>query len=175
VLYTDALVQRAGIDPQAQGLIAHRETIDIIGEVNCWVGDLNASWKAKQERRWIEVSPAERSRLARLTLLRRGRRLGSTSQRPVTQLCGRRVRRASMKMSSTVATAPARGAGRQAAGRRYGRFVALAPLLEQSMRTPGEMPVKQLAEAAVQQRAAASTEPEVPASAVALSRSRCGE
>jgi len=41
VLYTDALVQRAGIDPQAHGLIAHRETIDIIGEVNCWVGDLN--------------------------------------------------------------------------------------------------------------------------------------
>jgi hypothetical protein len=96
-----------------------------------------------------------------------------------------------MKMSSTVAAAPARRAGRQAAGRGYGRFVALAPLLEQSMRTSGEMPVKQLAEAAVQQRAAApvkqlaeaavqqraaaSTEPEVPASAVALSRSPCGE
>ena len=42
-----ALVQRAGIDLQAQGLIAHRETIDIIGEVNCWVGDLNASWKVE--------------------------------------------------------------------------------------------------------------------------------
>ena len=59
MLYTDALVQRAGIDSQAQGLIAHRETIDIIGEVNCWVGELNASWKAKQERRRIEVSPAD--------------------------------------------------------------------------------------------------------------------
>src|SRR6185312_12277763 len=35
VLYTDAVVQRARIDPQAQGLVAHREAIDIIGEVSC--------------------------------------------------------------------------------------------------------------------------------------------
>ena len=45
------------------------------------------------------------------------------------------------------------------------RFIALTPLLEQSMRASGEMLVKQLDEAAAQQRAAAGAEPAVPASA----------
>jgi hypothetical protein len=59
VLYTDALTQRAGIDPQAQGLIAHRESIDIIGEVRCWLRDLDAAWKAEQERSRMEVNPSD--------------------------------------------------------------------------------------------------------------------
>ena len=59
VLYTDALTQRAGIDPQAQGLIAHRESFDIIGEVRCWLRDLDAAWKAEQERSRMEVSPSD--------------------------------------------------------------------------------------------------------------------
>ena len=59
VLYTDALTQRAGIDPQAQGLIAHRESIDIIGEVRCWLRDLDAAWKAEQERSRMEVGPSD--------------------------------------------------------------------------------------------------------------------
>jgi hypothetical protein len=58
-LYTDALTQRAGIDPQAQGLIARRESIDIIGEVRCWLRDLDAAWKAEQERSRMEVSPSD--------------------------------------------------------------------------------------------------------------------
>ena len=33
-LYSDACIQAMGIDPSAQGLVEHRESIDIIGDVN---------------------------------------------------------------------------------------------------------------------------------------------
>ena len=41
-LFSDACIRAMGIDPAAQGLVAHEETIDIIGEVTCWVRDLEA-------------------------------------------------------------------------------------------------------------------------------------
>jgi Protein of unknown function (DUF2652) len=59
VLYTDAVVQRAGIDPQAQGLTAHHETIDVIGDVRCWLRDLASAWQHEEECRRIEVSAAD--------------------------------------------------------------------------------------------------------------------
>jgi uncharacterized protein YndB with AHSA1/START domain len=58
-LYSDACVRAMGIDPAAQGLVEHRETIDIIGEVACWVRDLEAAWQAETERRRSEVTRDE--------------------------------------------------------------------------------------------------------------------
>lgn len=55
-LYTDACVEAAGIDPAAQGLTEHREQVDVIGEVTCWVRDLEAAWAAEQARARVEVT-----------------------------------------------------------------------------------------------------------------------
>ena len=54
-LYTDAAMQCAGTDAAAQGMIAHQETIDIIGDVRCWLRDLEAAWQREEERSRIEV------------------------------------------------------------------------------------------------------------------------
>jgi hypothetical protein len=45
-----------GIDPKAQGLLEHTETIDIIGEVRCWVRDLEEAWTKENERKRVEVT-----------------------------------------------------------------------------------------------------------------------
>jgi hypothetical protein len=219
VLYTDALTQRAGIDPQAQGLIAHRESIDIIGEVRCWLRDLDAAWKAEQERSRMEVSPSDAIATftidvaaARPTtwefLTMPGHRAiwtaGSTGIEE-NAVNGRRgpgtithcmhgkdviveefidwrphdyiTRRAQifdtgLVMTMTHALSDGRDGGTRIdirvakpAAEDMERFIALTPLLEQSMRASGEMLVKQLDEAAAQQRAAAGAEPAVPASA----------
>jgi uncharacterized protein YndB with AHSA1/START domain len=56
-LYSDTCVQTmGGMDPVAQGLIEHRETIDIIGEVKLWLRDLDEAWKEENERRHVEVT-----------------------------------------------------------------------------------------------------------------------
>lgn len=219
VLYTDAVVQRAGIDPRAQGLVAHREAIDIIGEVSCWLGDLHAAWKAEEQRRRIEVGAADAIATftidvaaARTTtwefLTTPGHRAmwtaGSTGVeedavngrrgagtithcmhgkdviveefldwRPHDYVTRRaRIFDTGLVMTMTHALVDGPNGGTRIEVRvakppaeDMERFVALAPLLEQSMSASGEMLVKQLAEAAAQQRAAASAEPEVPASA----------
>ncbi|CAB3799319.1 DUF2652 domain-containing protein [Pararobbsia alpina] len=55
-LYSDPCIQAMGIDPFAQGLVEHRESIDIIGEVKCWVRDLEEAWKKESERQRNEVT-----------------------------------------------------------------------------------------------------------------------
>ncbi len=40
-LYSDACIQTMGMDPVAQGLVEHREAIDIIGDVTLWLRDLD--------------------------------------------------------------------------------------------------------------------------------------
>jgi len=55
-LYTDAALQCAGVDALAQGMIAHHETIDIIGDVRCWLRDLESAWQREEEGRRIEVN-----------------------------------------------------------------------------------------------------------------------
>lgn len=55
-LYSDSCIRALGIDPVAQGLVEHDETIDIIGEVKCWVRDLEAAWERENERRRQEVT-----------------------------------------------------------------------------------------------------------------------
>jgi uncharacterized protein YndB with AHSA1/START domain len=55
-VYSDACVQTAGIDPVAQGLVEHHETIDIIGDVKLWLRDLGEAWQELNERTRVEIT-----------------------------------------------------------------------------------------------------------------------
>jgi uncharacterized protein YndB with AHSA1/START domain len=55
-LYSDACIQTMGIDPGAQGLVEHQESIDVIGDVTCWVRDLHQAWQAENDRQQHEIS-----------------------------------------------------------------------------------------------------------------------
>ncbi len=44
-LFSDACVRAMGIDPLAQGLVAHAEVLESIGETACWARDLHAAWE----------------------------------------------------------------------------------------------------------------------------------
>lgn len=55
-LFSDAAIQAMGIDPVAQGLMEHQESIDIIGDVTCWLRDLEAAWQAETDRQRHEVT-----------------------------------------------------------------------------------------------------------------------
>jgi uncharacterized protein YndB with AHSA1/START domain len=55
-LYSDDCVQATGIDPVAQGLLEHCESIDFLGEVKCWVLDLEAAWEREKDRQRNEVT-----------------------------------------------------------------------------------------------------------------------
>jgi len=55
-LYTDGCVQAVGIDPVAQGLVLHQESIDIMGNVKCWLRDLEAAWLKENDRQRSEVT-----------------------------------------------------------------------------------------------------------------------
>jgi uncharacterized protein YndB with AHSA1/START domain len=54
--YSEACVQAAGIDPAAQGLVEHHETIDIIGDVKLWLRDLDAAWRKENEQTRHEIT-----------------------------------------------------------------------------------------------------------------------
>jgi hypothetical protein len=58
-MYSDACIQTMGIDPAAQGLLEHRETIDIIGDVKLWLRDLEEAWKKEDECTRVEVTQAD--------------------------------------------------------------------------------------------------------------------
>jgi Protein of unknown function (DUF2652) len=55
-VYSDACVQTAGIDPVAQGLVEHHETIDIIGDVRLWLRDLGKAWQEVNEQTRVEIT-----------------------------------------------------------------------------------------------------------------------
>jgi uncharacterized protein YndB with AHSA1/START domain len=55
-LYTDQCVEVMGIDPALQGLMEHQESIDIIGNVKCWVRDLHEAWDKENARQRTEVT-----------------------------------------------------------------------------------------------------------------------
>ena len=55
-LYSDSCIQAMGIDPVVQGLVEHRESIDIIGEVKCWVRDLEEASEKENDRQRNEVT-----------------------------------------------------------------------------------------------------------------------
>lgn len=50
VLYSASCIEALGIDPLSQQLCGHQEAIDIIGEVTCWVRDLEDAWNTEKER-----------------------------------------------------------------------------------------------------------------------------
>jgi len=58
-LYSNTCIQTMGMDPMAQGLVEHRETIDIIGDVKLWLRDLDQAWKKENERTHVEVTRAD--------------------------------------------------------------------------------------------------------------------
>jgi uncharacterized protein YndB with AHSA1/START domain len=55
-LYSDACIQALGIDHAGQGLVEHKETIDIIGDVACWLCDLEKAWADQTNRQRNEVT-----------------------------------------------------------------------------------------------------------------------
>ena len=58
-LYSDACVRTMGIDPVAQGLVEHHETIDAIGDVKLWLRYLEETWDKENERARNEIIPAD--------------------------------------------------------------------------------------------------------------------
>jgi hypothetical protein len=57
-LYSDACIRTMGVDPVAQGLIEHDEAIDVIGNLQLWLRDLEAAWQTENERTRFEVTRA---------------------------------------------------------------------------------------------------------------------
>jgi len=55
-VYSDACIQTVGIEPEAQGLVEHHETIDIIGDVRLWLRDLDEAWKQENDKTRVEIS-----------------------------------------------------------------------------------------------------------------------
>ena len=58
-LYSDKCIQAMGIDPVAQELVQHQETIDIFGDVKVWLRDLETAWQQENERTRVEVKRAD--------------------------------------------------------------------------------------------------------------------
>ncbi len=55
-LYTEDCLRAAGVDdPAALGLVEHREEYDHLGEVTCWVADLEAAWTSEKSRTRVFV------------------------------------------------------------------------------------------------------------------------
>jgi len=51
VLFSDACIEAMGIDTASPGLVAHEETIDVIGPLRCWLRDLTNAWAEEKDRR----------------------------------------------------------------------------------------------------------------------------
>ena len=49
-MYSEACVQTAGIDPAAQGLVEHHQTIDIMGDIKVWLRNLEEAWVKENEQ-----------------------------------------------------------------------------------------------------------------------------
>jgi len=58
-LLTDACVQALGLDPMALGMREHAERYEDVGEVRCWLQDLDERWRFEQERRRVYVLPTD--------------------------------------------------------------------------------------------------------------------
>jgi uncharacterized protein YndB with AHSA1/START domain len=59
-LYTDECVRIMGIeDPAAAGLVEHRETYEVVGEVSGWVRDLEAVWQDAESIASVVVEPPQ--------------------------------------------------------------------------------------------------------------------
>jgi uncharacterized protein YndB with AHSA1/START domain len=54
-LFTQACIERFGIDPSSVGMAGHTESYDDVGEVPGYMLDLEARWREEQERRVVRV------------------------------------------------------------------------------------------------------------------------
>jgi uncharacterized protein YndB with AHSA1/START domain len=57
VLYTDAVLQAMGLDPEALRFSPHTDATDEAGPIDGWVGDLHERWTEERERRRVKVRP----------------------------------------------------------------------------------------------------------------------
>ena len=62
-LYSDACMQAMGIDPHAQGLAGLVEPIEHIGEVKCWMSDLEQAWIAQSAAKTTVIERADALRV----------------------------------------------------------------------------------------------------------------
>jgi uncharacterized protein YndB with AHSA1/START domain len=51
VLYSDACLQVMEVDPASQQLLEHKESIEILGKLKCWVCDIEGAWATEKDRR----------------------------------------------------------------------------------------------------------------------------
>jgi uncharacterized protein YndB with AHSA1/START domain len=59
-LYTEACVRAMGLaDPFGAGLLEHRETYEVVGEVSAWVRDLEAVWQAAEAAATVAVQASD--------------------------------------------------------------------------------------------------------------------
>ena len=63
-LYTNAAIEAMDSHPASQSLIEHHEDIDAIGDVQCWIGDLELAWEKEEAHASRAVTPE----LAAMTL-----------------------------------------------------------------------------------------------------------
>jgi hypothetical protein len=55
LLLTQACAESLGLDPEALGLRAHLERYDDVGDVPCWLENLDERWREAEERRRVYV------------------------------------------------------------------------------------------------------------------------
>jgi hypothetical protein len=58
VLFSQAAIDAAGLDPDALGMTRHEESYEHIGEVPGWVHDLERRWREEDSRERVFVDPA---------------------------------------------------------------------------------------------------------------------
>lgn len=58
-LYSEATIAAMGADPKARKLVAHTESIDVIGDVKVWYRDLKSAWLGEEARRRVVVERAD--------------------------------------------------------------------------------------------------------------------
>ena len=68
VLLSGACIEAMGADPVSLGMRRHVETVESIGEVVCWIHDLDAAWSREQERTSVVVTEAEALRSLAVTI-----------------------------------------------------------------------------------------------------------
>ncbi|HEY8167456.1 MAG TPA: DUF2652 domain-containing protein [Candidatus Limnocylindrales bacterium] len=58
-LFTEACLAAAAIEPQPLGMLATTESFERIGEVSCWVHDLDRRWREEEARVRVFVRPED--------------------------------------------------------------------------------------------------------------------
>ncbi|HET7472989.1 MAG TPA: DUF2652 domain-containing protein [Candidatus Limnocylindrales bacterium] len=62
-MYSEGCLAAMGLDdPEAAGLSEHREAYEGVGEITCWVRDLEAAWTAEMDRARVVVEPKDSAR-----------------------------------------------------------------------------------------------------------------